>query len=402
MNYRHLLPKFAAGTATADERRAFHQWLETLSIQEFQEVVTDYEKLLSAQSSFDPYNVALLDQLLSSIQQEKEKPMAVHRVQFLRTAWFRYAAAILVIVAGLVIYYSIPPNSSKSIKSPQIQVQTPDIQPGRNGALLTLADGRTIVLDSLGNGAIASQGGTDVVLQNGQLAYNETTQAAHDTTKGKVLYNTMQTPRGRQFQLTLPDGTRILLNAVSSVRYPTAFTGHTREVEISGEAYLEVAKDPSKKFIVHTTYSTVEVLGTHFNVNAYEEEATTNITLLEGKVLVHAGRAANGIAHSEMSPGYQAQVPNTANPTVILAPVDVDQFVAWKNGVFNFQGYSVPAVMRQIERWYDVEVVYEKNVPNIVFGGKVQRSLSLSQLIKGLEDEQIHFRIEGRKLIVTP
>lgn len=390
MNYSDLLPKFAAGTATEEEREAFNEWLDTLAPEAFREVLAAYENALTTQTTFAPHNKQLLQQILYNIEEQQLQQTPVRRI--FSSKWFRYAAAII-LIGGLSTFWLLRNHRQQTVADNR---HTPsgkpnDIPPGKEGAILTLADGRTIVLDSLQPGAIAHEGNNQIILKDGQLDYLHGQKTGSDA---PVLYNTMQTPHGRQFQLTLPDGTRVWLNAMSSIRFPVAFAD-TREVNITGEAYLEVAKDPRKKFVVHSNGISTEVLGTHFNVNAYEDEDAVRITLIEGKVQVR-----NSKETAALTAGMQANAKQAA--AIKISPVNTDQAIAWKNGIFNLQDCSLHTVMRQIARWYDVEIVYEKNVPELTFQGKMQRNLSLTQLLKGLQDQEVKFRIDGRKLIVSP
>jgi ferric-dicitrate binding protein FerR (iron transport regulator) len=217
----------------------------------------------------------------------------------------------------------------------------------------------------------------------------------------------MTTPRGRQFQLVLPDGTKVWLNAASSIKYPTAFVEGERRVELVGEAYFEVAKDVDKPFYVKINdNAAVQVLGTHFNVNAYPDENFIHATLLEGAIKLNAYGSSG-----TPKPGHQAIITDVVNQVtgknwwqMKVHPVDVQQYVAWKDGVFDF-GYAnnLQTVMRQLARWYDVEVVYEKNVPNVEIWGKMQRNLTLVQLLKVLKGMELNFRLEeGRRLVILP
>jgi ferric-dicitrate binding protein FerR (iron transport regulator) len=247
----------------------------------------------------------------------------------------------------------------------------------------------------MGNGVVTTQGKTTVSISNGKLVYNTGTDG------NEVLYNTMTTPKGREYQLVLPDGTTVWLNAASSITYPTAFTGKNRNVAITGEAYFEVVKDQTKPFHVKMNDTEVEVLGTHFNINAYPDEASINTTLLEGSVRVIR---KNNMAM--LKPGQQAQV-NTSSPAdaagiTVTSNADLDQVMAWKNGSFQFDGVPLSAAMRQLSRWYDVEVVYEKGVPDIKLGGEMKRDLNLSQVLKGLGKLGVNCKVEGKKLVVAP
>ncbi|MGN6416501.1 MAG: FecR domain-containing protein [Pseudobacter sp.] len=389
MNYLDLLPKFAAGTATASEREAFNEWLNSLSPEAFREVLAQYEALLVTQQQNGPHNELLLQSILRQIDGETAATPATLRTMNVRR-WIPYAAAITIMI-GIGAWWAMSrQQQAVTPVTATTPAAMPDLPPGKEGALLTLADGRTIVLDSLAPGAISADSNNRIMLKQGSLDYAHWQQANSNAT---TQYNTMQTPRGRQFQLTLPDGTRVWLNAMSSIRFPVSFPGNSREVSISGEAYLEVEKDAARPFIVHSNGITTEVLGTAFNVNAYGDEDATRITLINGKVVVR-----NAEQSSTLKPGTQA----TCNKKEIRqAEVDADQAIAWKNGIFNFHQTSLQSAMRQIARWYDVEIEYGNNVPAITFAGKIQRNLSLKQILKGLEDEQVHFTIEGKKLIVT-
>ncbi|HVK49913.1 MAG TPA: FecR domain-containing protein [Pseudobacter sp.] len=387
MNYLDLLPKFAAGNASASERAAFNEWLKDLSPEAFREVLAQYEALLATQQQNGPHNEILLQGILAKLKDETQT--ATLRTLNVRR-WIPYAAAITVML-GIGTWWML--NRQPSAVTPATEITTaavPDLPPGKEGALLTLADGRTIVLDSLAPGAISADSNNRIMLRQGSLDYAHWQQANGNAS---TQYNTMQTPRGRQFQLTLPDGTRVWLNAMSSIRFPVTFPGNSREVTITGEAYLEVEKDAARPFIVHSNGITTEVLGTAFNVNAYGDEDATRITLINGKVLVR-----DEDQRTTLKPGTQATYNNR---NIRLTEVDTDQAIAWKNGIFNFHQTSLQSAMRQIARWYDVEIEYGKDVPAITFAGKIQRNLSLKQILKGLEDEQVHFTIAGKKLIVS-
>ncbi|MCS3800614.1 FecR family protein [Niastella sp. OAS944] len=310
-------------------------------------------------------------------------------------------AAIVLVVAGAAYFIM---NKGKSNTTPV--VKTADIPPGRDGAILTLADGRQVVLDSMGNGIVATQNGARVTLKDGALTYDK------DAGSITPVYNNLSTPKGRQFQLILPDGSKVWLNAASSLRYPTAFVGNERRVEVSGEVYFKVAKNTSMPFRITIPPppgggrgepepgAEIEVLGTQFNVNAYENETAVRTTLVEGSLKVMNLPANGNKASVVLTPGKQAVI--TTDSQLKVADADVDKVVAWKRGIFNFEDASLEEVMRQIERWYDIQVVYEKNVPDIKFGGKMSNDVSLQGLLKSLQESDVHFRLEGRKLIVLP
>jgi transmembrane sensor len=289
-----------------------------------------------------------------------------------------------------------------------------DIMPGKQGAVLTLADGRQVVIDSAGNANIAQQGNVVVSQQNGQLVYRKEKGGNNKVEEGSapLAYNMLSTPKGRQFELMLPDGSKVWLNAASSIRYPVSFTSDERRVEITGEAYFEVEKNPAKPFRVAIFTSPgnqmaeVEVLGTHFNINAYSDEQAINTTLLEGKVKVTAlatqPQATNNKLQTILKPGQQASISDKSSK-ILVQTVDADAFIAWKNGFFNFQDASLQQVMRQLARWYDVDVKYESGIPNIEFGGKMGRDLTLSNVLHFLEKSGLHCSLENNHtLIVKP
>jgi transmembrane sensor len=266
-----------------------------------------------------------------------------------------------------------------------------DIAPGSNKAVLILGDGSRIALDSTSNGTLAQQGNVKIVqLDSGQLAYNGMASA-----NDAVQYNTLTTPRGGQYQVTLPDGTKAWLNAASSLKYPTTFAGKNRQVELSGEAYFEVATNATKPFTVHTSKSTIDVLGTHFNINAYHDEKAILTTLLEGAVKV-----SNSNGQTVLSPGQQANI-NTITGQLQVKTVDTEEAIAWKNDQFAFHDIDLSTIMRQVARWYDVEIVYTGQPPADEISGKISRNYNISQVLKMLEyTAGIKYTVEGHKVTI--
>ncbi|MGI8582641.1 MAG: FecR family protein [Chitinophagaceae bacterium] len=299
--------------------------------------------------------------------------------------WWRPAAAaaiLLFMVSGA--WYLL--NKDHITKNPvAIQKTITDIQPGTDGAILTLANGKQIILDSAGNGKIS-----DAAVKNGnKISYL-------DGEKNVAENNTMSTSNGRQFQLILADGSKVWLNAASSITFPTAFTGNERKVSVTGEVYFEVAHNDKIPFIVEHNDISVKVLGTHFNVNTYADETSAQITLLQGSVEV-ALRQAQGDKTIMLKPSQQAHVTTEIK---IVNDVDVNEVIAWKNGLFNFKNADIKEIMRQAARWYDVDVIYEGNISKEKFIGKVARNTNLSEMMKILELNGVKYRIEGKKVIV--
>lgn len=307
-----------------------------------------------------------------------------------RPRWWAAAAAILVLCLAGGAWYGLQQRSGTQVVSRPKGGH--DVSPGKEGAILTLANGKTIVLDSLGNGLVAKQNGTQVVLNNGSLRY-------HAEEADAISFNTITTPRGRKFQLVLPDGSKVWLNAASSLRFPTVFSGNERRVEITGEAYFEVSRNTTQPFIVKINdHADIRVVGTQFNVNAYTDEESIHTTLVEGAVRIRSHEQSR-----VLSPGQQAQISNSRGDLRILDQANLEQVTAWKAGFFNFRGASLPEVMRELARWYDLEVIYEGKVPDQQFEGELPRTLQLSQVIKILTKVDVKFRIEqGHKLIVLP
>lgn len=266
-----------------------------------------------------------------------------------------------------------------------------DIHPGKNRAVLELADGSLISLDSAGTGAIAEQGSSRILKQaDGGILY----RSANNKNDGEALMNTLSTPRGGQFQMTLPDGTKVWLNAASYIKYPVSFDKKVRKIEVGGEVYLEVAKNVNKPFLVDAGDGMeIKVLGTHFNVNTYKEEKYRRTTLLEGAVEVVSGKTTK-----LLKPGEQAQAGKEGG--IRVEEVNTTAVVAWKNGFFDFNKSDIRSIMNQLARWYDIEVQYEGAMPENIYGGEMERDLTLSQAVKLLETAGIHLKINNKTLVL--
>ncbi len=314
-------------------------------------------------------------------------------------AWPRVATQVAAAVTIIVLcgggYFFL---TRRQHRSPERTIAKKDVTPGYNKAILTLSDGDSITLDSAHIGVLAQQGNAAVVNSvNGQVVYTAAASTGLSGA-GKVTYNTLTTPRGGQYQLTLPDGTKVWLNAASSLIYPTTFSGDERTVQMTGEVYFEVAHDKKRPFKVKVGGQVIEDIGTHFNVNAYTDEPAQTTTLLEGAVR---------IGGHILKPGEKASVAVSgtvaASGAVHVSKGDPEQAVAWKNGLFDFTDNDLPTVMRQLARWYNVDIKYEGKIPERQFTGMIGRSLTLAQVLKGLARESIQYRIEeGNHLIITP
>ena len=344
------------------------------------------ENLIRQSSPAEEYNQQEWEPVYQKIVADKNiQQMPVRKMGSTWRPFLRYAAVIILVLgAGTWIWLGNKP--SPNLHPPIAAVQH-DIAPGKNKAILTLANGKQIVLDSA-QGNIVQQGNLQVINLDGRLDYKGSGTA--------VEYHSLSTPRGGQYMVSLPDGSRVWLNAASSIRYPTAFTANERTVDISGEAYLEVAKDKAHPFVVHANGTDIRVLGTQFNINAYPDENTHKTTLIEGSVQVKPGTGKPEI----LQPGEQAQTAN--GQTTIIQNADTEQALAWKNGLFNFNNADLPTVMRQLERWYDIRVKYEGPIPPVKFQGKMDRGVNLSEVLEILTRMEIKYKQEGRALIITP
>jgi len=382
-----LIEKYLAGSATDEERSIVNKWY--LSYQD-----ENIEVAGSDISSKEKTELRIKERLLATIREnESENRKGINKW------WMRSAAAVL--LTGLAVYLFIASGNKKQntavAETPVIQKE--EIIPGGNKALLKLADGSTIILDSAANGLLSQQGGIKVQkLSNGLLAY--TINGKLVTENDQVFYNTITTPRGGQYQVTLSDGTQVWLNAASSIRFPVVFTGTERKVEITGEAYFEVAKNKAMPFKVTAGSSEVEVLGTHFNINSYTDEPYIKTTLLEGSVKVTVPASAAGQSSKILQYGQQTAV-NKEGKISVLNNADLEEAVAWKNGRFQFKSADLKTILRQISRWYDADVEYRGNV-NIHFTGQLPRNDNVNKVFEKLAlTGEVNFKVEGKKIIVT-
>jgi len=398
-----LLLKKAKEALNAEEQAALNEWLSqrTEADRQFFDTITSYdeiEKALQYMYGIDQEK-ALADVLntIEPVHIQAVPLVPVRKLRFGTNVIVKYMAAAIVtgaIVTATIIVFNRKENKDAA-HLPVTQRYHNDVLPGNDKAILQLADGSSIVLDSTGNGKISNQGGTAVNKQDGIVLYNSLPMNNAAT----VAYNILRTPKGGQYQLQLPDGSKVWLNAQSSLRFPTAFTGNERVVELTGEAYFEVAKNKEKPFKVITPREgQVEVLGTHFNINAYADEEVMKTTLLEGKVKLTA--LDNGES-ALLNPGEQSSLSQSSHLSQPI-PVQTEEVVAWKNGLFRFEDASIASIMRQIARWYDVEIVYEGKIDK-EFIGTIPRQVPVSTVLKILESTGwVHFTIEGKKITVAP
>jgi ferric-dicitrate binding protein FerR (iron transport regulator) len=377
---KSLLLKHLRAQTTAEEQKVIDAWLAASNANRdlFAEL-NDPERVAASLEKMDRLHEDLVWQRLQAHSTESA-PMPFLR----RYGWA--AAAVIFALLGTGAWWVLHNASQNKIALTQQQRFRNDIDPGKNAAVLTLAGGKQIVLDSTARGAITRQGNTTIRNANGLLVYNELHEKPTE-----LLFNTLATGRGNQYQLILPDGSKVWLNAASSITYPTAFVGAERKVSITGEAYFEIAKNEKAPFIVESKDVQIQVLGTHFNVNTYDDEDALKTTLLEGSIKV---------GNSILRPGQQAILSRDNTPIKLVDHPDIDEVMAWKNGAFKFNDATIESIMRQMARWYDVEVVYDTRVSQH-FIADVPRDVPASELLKLLElTDQVHFKIEGKKITV--
>ena len=349
------------------------------------EIIDEFIKNSSSEIKM-PDEIAV--SILQHILQKDEKVISFEknkkRVIFL---WMRVAACVLLFGTASIIWTSYQKVHSNKSAIAVIPKPSP-IMPGQDKAILTLSDGTTVTLDSMKNGT-SRQGRIQLNKKDGLLVYE-----GASSNNGKLEFNTLSTPRGGQYQLILSDGSKVWLNASSSLHFPASFTGNDRQVTLKGEAYFEVAKNKEKPFRVKVENMVVNVLGTHFNVNAYEDESSIKTSLLEGSVKITQGR------HSDLlKPGQQA-ILDKQHKELDIVNADMSEVVAWKNGLFQFDGANIQTIMNQISRWYDVDIIYEGKASEHKFYGKISRDAQLADVLKILKLSNVQFVVEGKKIIV--
>ncbi|SMC58365.1 FecR family protein [Pedobacter nyackensis] len=378
---KDLLANYLAGKSTEEEAALLESWH------------LDYE--LDDVATITPEDQSKdLDEVWNALEQRE---LVSKRI----VMWPKMAvAAAVILVTGLALFFYL--QQSKPVE--QITNTVADIPPGKNDAVLTLSNGQKIVLNETGEGEIASQAGISITKdKDGTIVYHSNASAGAKLNSGELLYNTITTPRGGKYQLNLPDGSKVWLNAGSSLKYPVVFAENERRVELSGEAYFEVSKDKKRPFYVNTDRQGLKVLGTHFNINAFRDEPETTTTLLEGSVkIIPVYKNVTNLALRDvvLSPGQQSVV----GRTVTVSKANLEEAISWKNGMFQFNDTDLSSVMRQASRWYDVDVVYKGGVPAIKFSGEVSRNVNASAFLDMLKYLDIKFSIEnvdGRKRIVV-
>jgi ferric-dicitrate binding protein FerR (iron transport regulator) len=386
----HILRKYRAGKASGEEKELIDSYYDLFELE------PEDENWPSARRQEEIKQQAL-DDIWERIRAAKGGRGREGKRLALPVAWKIAAAALLVLATGLLAYLRTGDRRIRDRDHPVAASAAGkgSIHPGGRHAVLTLANGQQVILDSARDGVIARQGASRVIkLSNGQLAYRN---AVFATAPGQVLYNTITTPQGGEYQVTLPDGSRVWLNAASSIRIPTAFVGGIRSVEVTGEAYFEIGEESDKPFVVEMGGAKIEVLGTHFNVNAYPDEGHVKTTLTAGSIKVSKG----GVSRI-LKPGQQADMDRKTG-VIAVGEANVDEALAWKNGLFYFDNTNIKTIMREISRWYNVEVVYKGDeVDQNTFSGVMSRYGDVEALLKRLElTGTVHFTITGTQITVS-
>ncbi|MEO6135503.1 MAG: FecR domain-containing protein [Ginsengibacter sp.] len=379
--FNQLIDKYLTGEATPEEAafiKKYYQYFEenpdtTLSLSDEEIDLIAYR-------------------MLEKLRMNMDRPKAIPVIPIQNKRNFRWvAAAILFVILSTGTFFLLNGKKPLSAETNIANISVKhDVAPGGKKAMITLGDGSQIELDSSQNGTISQQGNMKVIkLSNGEIVYKPKGGNANS----EVLINKLTTPIGGQYQLTLADGTKVWMNSASSISYPTAFIGSERQVKITGEVYFEVAKNAKQPFrVIINDHTEISVLGTHFNVNAYDDKGAAMVTLLEGSVQVK-----NNNEVQMLKPGQQAE---TNEAIKVINNVNIDLIMAWKNGYFSFDNTRLQMVMNQLTRWYDVDVVYEDNVPDMKFWGSINMNSTLSQVLKILEESGVYFKIENKKIIV--
>ena len=329
-----------------------------------------------------------------------ERIEAGGKLTFLGWRWVQYAAAVVLVISVATWFWisrTSQAGKQQANNKNSVAVKSTDVAPGQSKATLTLSDGRKIILDSGTVSNLDERGQIVIKNSDGKLVYQQ-----GQSPSGEILYNTLTTSKGETYSIVLSDGTTVTLNSASSIRYPIVFPGGERKTEITGEAFFDVTHNVDQPFVVSIPGKDIDVkvLGTQFNISDYEDDRP-RVTLVKGSVMVNlnrVGKAGNIQKSVFIKPGQQAFVAD--NKLAVTDHINMDEVLAWKNGLFYFDNASITTVMHQLERWYNIEVVYQGAKPTQAFGGELQRDLKLSQVIRALEHTGMRFKIEGRKLIV--
>jgi transmembrane sensor len=380
-----LISRYLRGDLNYEEHEQFRKWLEEdVAHQKLLESLENEETVARELHFFSSVDKQVAWQNVTRKIHESPQQRSRPFVKY----WRSVAAAMLVGLLSYVAFEYTYINKRSKFAKMDAPVEKNDILPGGNKATLTLADGSVVFLEELTNGMVKEENGIRISKKDGQVVYEILNQEG----SGEITYNTIRTPVGGQYHVVLPDGSKVWLNSESSLYFPTAFTGSQRIVALTGEGYFEIAKNEKMPFLVKASKTTVEVLGTHFNLMSYANEGASRATLMEGSVKV-----SNGTNNRIISPGEQAVI----GDHIQVKSVDPDEAVAWKNGFFQFESQSLSSILRQLKRWYGVEVENEELIPNKHFTAVISRNTPLDQVLKMLEmSGELKFRVDGKKIVI--
>ncbi|MBN9384538.1 MAG: FecR domain-containing protein [Chitinophagaceae bacterium] len=398
LNHRikDLIIKHLKDELTIEDQLELQEWADASDYnRELFHRLTNPDQLNKDLKEYDELRMTIREKIDARLKTPdlQERPVPnIFPISRRRLVYAAAAAALLFLFTISYFWLASRFDSSSKARPVPAPVAVRDVAPGGNKATLTLGNGSTIILENAADGQLTEQGDAHVTKQKNALSY--TTALSHNIAPTDIIYNTLTTPRAGQFKVVLPDGTKVWLNNASSLRYPTSFSGTSREVELTGEAYFEVAKNISQPFSVKIPDATVHVLGTSFNIMAYNNENSTNTTLVEGSVKI-----SQRDHQMLLTPGEQVQLDKQGKIKKI--EVNVASVIAWKNGFFNFSHTDFQGAMRQLARWYDVDVVYKGTPPSRSFSGVIDRQLSLSQVLRIFENDEYTLTIDGKSIIVT-
>ncbi|MBN8859161.1 MAG: FecR domain-containing protein [Sphingobacteriales bacterium] len=380
---KSLLKKYNAGKCTPEEKLWLEQWYLSFEWSKMDDISSIQLQKLKE----DTWN----NLRQSGYQSPGENTRLSGKSAFKRKWWYYGAAAALLIACFVPVWMRHKPVQTVAVSVAKDSVKVNDFLPGISKALLVMANGSVVTLDSTGTGELKEADGTKINTQSGQLVYHTLSES-----NSPVLYNTLNIPRGAEYRLVLADGSKVWMNAASSLRFPTRFTGKERIVYLTGEAYFEVAKNPAKPFKVKTDDNMeVEVMGTHFNIMAYEDESWIRTTLIEGSVKVKS-REENAL----LVPSQQAALQKNTRK-LLVKEVDIDKEIAWKNGIIEFNDDELPYIMRQLSRWYDVEVSFEGDVPKGTYNGSIPRKATLSEVMEILRLAGVKYWLDNKRVVIT-
>lgn len=384
-DFQKLLDKYIAGEASLEEEQRLLNFYGS------------FQKQTESDLEIEEIGDNIFERIQETINPLEEDHYS-YRFYYLKS--ISIAAMILLAITTGIYFYS-----NRELAEPEhfaeIDVRN-DIPPGYNKAILTLADGSKISLDDAANGLLASQGNIAITkTENGQIVYENNNIDRTKFMANRSVTNTIQTPKGGKYQVRLPDGSKVWLNSASTLSYPTTFAGNERKVQLKGEAYFEISPNKNSPFRVQSGNQIVEVLGTHFNINSYDDEDYVKTTLLEGSVKVILNSKPNVISNTRLlKPGEQS-LTKSSRSDIRIENADTEKAVAWKNGYFKFRNTPIREIMREIERWYDVELVYEGKMPTDEFTGFISNDVKISAVLKIMEESGgVKFTVKGKKLKV--